>query len=260
MNIIHVLILSIVEGITEFLPVSSTFHLIQTANLLRIPQNDFTKLFEVFIQSGAILSVVLLFIRPILKDRELMNKTLISFLPTAVIGLVLHKIIKDVFFESQFLMISVFIGFGIIFLVTELLVQQKKITLNKETKKLTYMQAFAIGLFQSLAVIPGVSRAGAVIIGMMFLGYKRDESAKYSFILSIPTIFAASFYDLFKMREVAFSNMNNAGLLAVGFVASFIGSYFVVKWLIQYLQRNSLALFGWYRVVLGIIILLNMFK
>lgn len=255
MNIIHVLILSIVEGITEFLPVSSTFHLIQTAKILGIPQSDFTKLFEVFIQAGAILSVVFLYAKTILKDKELMKKTLISFLPTAIIGLVLYKVIKNVFFESPYLMTGVFIIFGIVFLIAEYLVQQKKLKLHHDTKDLTYKQAFIIGLFQSLAVIPGVSRAGAVIISMMFLGYKRDESARYSFILSIPTIFAASFYDLYKMREVAFSNLNNGGILILGFVGAFVSSYLVVKWLIQYLQRNSLAFFGWYRILLGIIIL-----
>lgn len=256
MNIIHVLVLSIVEGITEFLPVSSTFHLILTVKLLNISQNDFVKLFEVFIQAGAILSVVLIYFQSIIKDRELMKKTVVSFIPTAIIGFVLYKFIKTVFFNSPYLMTSVFILFGIIFLVVEYLVNQKKIKLHMDVKNLSYQQAIIVGLIQSLAVIPGVSRAGAVIISMMFLGYKRDESARYSFILSIPTIFAASFYDLYKMREVAFQNMNNAGLLLVGFIGAFICSYFVIKWLLAYLQKNSLVLFGWYRIVLGIIILL----
>lgn len=256
MNIFHVLILSVVEGITEFLPVSSTFHLILTAKILRIAQSDFVKLFEVFIQAGAILSVVLIYFQSIIKDRELMKKTVVSFIPTAVIGFVLYKLIKTVFFNSPYLTTGVFILFGIIFLIIEYFVNKKRIKLHKEVKNLSYKQALMVGLMQSLAVIPGVSRAGAVIIAMMVLGYKRDESARYSFILSIPTIFAASFYDLYKMREVAFQNMNNAGLLLIGFIGAFASSYFVVKWLLSYLQRNSLALFGWYRVVLGIILLI----
>lgn len=256
MNIIHVVVLSIVEGITEFLPVSSTFHLILTAKLLSISQNSFVELFEVFIQAGAILSVVLLYFQSIIKDRELMKKTFVSFVPTAVVGLVLYKMIKTIFFNSPYVMVGVFIFFGIIFLILEYLVIQKKIKLYKEIKSLTYKQAALIGLVQSLAVIPGVSRAGAVIVSMMVFGYKREESARYSFILSIPTVFAASFYDLYKMRAVAFDNLNNAGLLALGFIGAFVCSYFVVKWLLSYLQRNSLALFGWYRVVLGIILLI----
>lgn len=256
MQIIHVLILSIIEGITEFLPISSTFHLIQTANLLGIEQNEFAKLFEVFIQAGAILSVVLIYYSSIWKDRQLIKKTLISFFPTAVIGLVLYKVIKNVFFESPNLMIFVFILFGIIFLITEFLVKKKKILLNNEITKLTYKQAFIVGVIQSLAVVPGVSRAGTVIIAMMFLGYKRDESAQYSFILSIPTIFAASLYDLYKEREVVIANLNNMGLLFLGFIFTFISSYFVVKWLLQYLQKHSLTLFGWYRIGLGIIMLI----
>lgn len=256
MNIIHTIILSIVEGITEFLPVSSTFHLIFTSKLLGIPDSSFVQLFEVFIQGGAILSVVIIYFQTILKDLELSKKIVVSFFPTAIVGLVLYKMIKKVFFQSPYLMIGVFILFGIIFLITEYLVKHKKINLQKSTKTLTYKEAIIIGLIQSLAVIPGVSRAGAVIIAMMFLGYKRDESARYSFILAIPTILAASFYDLYKMRDVAFHNMNNIRVLSLGFVGAFVCSYFVVKWLLSYLQRNSLTVFGWYRVALGIIILI----
>ncbi len=257
MNIINVLILSIVEGITEFLPISSTFHLILTAKILGIAQSDFTKLFEVFIQAGAILSVVLIYLRSIITDQKLMKKTLVSFLPTAIVGLVLYKVIKTIFFESPNLMVGVFILFGIIFLILEYLVKQKKIKLHKDIEDLTYRQAFIVGLIQSLAVIPGVSRAGAVIVSMMVFGYKRDESARYSFILSIPTIFAASFYDLYKMRDVAFHNTNNFGILIIGFTGAFISSYFFVKWLLSFLQRHSLALFGWYRLAVGIIILVT---
>lgn len=256
MNILQVLVLSLVEGVTEFLPVSSTYHLILSANLLGIAQNEFAKLFEVFIQSGAILSIVFLYGRTILKDTELMKKTILSFIPTAVIGFLMYKIIKNVFFESGFETTLIFICVGAVFLILEFLVLKKHVHLTKDLKSLSYRNAFLVGLIQSAAIIPGISRAGAVIVAMMILGYKRSESARYSFMLSIPTIFAASFYDVYKMRETVLNNLNNAGLLILGFAGAFVSSYIVVRWLIGYLQRNSLALFGWYRIVLGIIIII----
>ena len=250
--------LGIVEGITEFLPISSTFHLIFVGKILGVPQNEFTSLFEVFIQSGAILSVVFLYFKDIIKDMELAKKALASFIPTAIVGLVLHKIIKTVFFQSSWLMIAVFFIMAIVFFVVEYLIRSKKLKVEKNIAQVDYKMAVLIGLAQSLAVIPGVSRAGSVIVAMMFLGVRRDEAAKYSFILSIPTIFAASALDLFQMRHVVSSNMNNAGLLLIGFVVAFASSYGIVKWFIGYLQKHSLDTFGWYRIVAGIMVVTAM--
>ncbi|MEO6508885.1 MAG: undecaprenyl-diphosphate phosphatase, partial [Patescibacteria group bacterium] len=192
MNIFQSIILGVVEGITEFLPISSTFHLIFASKLLDIPQNDFLKLFEVVIQGGAILSVVILYIKELLSDRELLKKVIVSFLPTATIGFVLYKVIKNVFFEADLLMLAVFLIVGIIFIVVEK--SHRNQALTQPIDKLTYKDAFIIGLVQALAVIPGVSRAGSVILAMIFLGYNRPNAAKYSFMLSIPTILAASGY------------------------------------------------------------------
>jgi undecaprenyl-diphosphatase len=255
MTIIHTIILGIVEGITEFLPISSTFHLIFTSKLLGLAQSDFAKLFEVFIQSGAILSVVILYFKTIWNDRELMKKVIVSFIPTAAIGFVLHKVIKEVFFETDVLMISVFIGMGLVFFLIEYLVKKQKVVLKKTVDTLDYKHAIIIGLVQALAVIPGVSRSGSVMVGMIAQGYTREESARYSFLLAIPTIFAASLYDLYEMKDVALANTNNLNLLLIGFVAAFASSYVIVKWFIQYLQKHSLVVFGWYRIVLGIIML-----
>ncbi len=255
MNIFHSIVLGIVEGITEFLPISSTFHLIYGAKFIGVKQDDFAKLFEVFIQSGAILSVLILYINELWKDRLLVKKILVSFIPTAIIGLLLHKLIKDVFFDSNVIMMTAFFLMGIWFFVLEYLIWGNKIRIEKKINGLNYKQAFFVGVAQSLAVIPGVSRAGAVIVMMMVLGYRRDESAKYSFMLSIPTIFAASFYDLYKMRDVAMTNTSNIGILLIGFVTAFISSYIIVKWFISFIARNSLLPFAWYRIVAGIIIL-----
>lgn len=256
MNVFQAVILGVVEGITEFLPISSTFHLIFTSSILRVSQDDFTKLFEVFIQSGAILSVALLFFTDVVKYKELMKKVLVSFLPTAIVGFVLYEFIKQVLFENQILMIGIFALVGVVFLLVERMIKKDKVTLKKDIQSLTYKEAIIIGLVQSLAVLPGVSRAGAVIVAMMLLRFKRDKAAYYSFLLSVPTIFAASFFDLYKMRDIISYYSNNWILLIVGFVTAFASSYFVVKWFIRFLQKNTLLIFGFYRILLAIILLL----
>jgi len=256
MDIESAIVLGLVEGVTEFLPISSTFHLIFVSKFLHLPQSDFLKLFEVFIQSGAILSVLILYFRELIKDFDLLKKVIVSFIPTALIGFLMYKVIKNIFFQADALMLSVFFLVGIVFIGYEWYIQKKHVKLTKTSDKLSYKQAILIGIIQAFAIVPGVSRSGAVILGMMFLGYKRDESAKYSFILAVPTIFAASAYDLFKMRSVLSSQSDNMMILAIGFVTAFVSSYIVIKWLIGYLKGHPLSLFGWYRIVLVIIVLL----
>ena len=256
MNIFQSVVLGVVEGITEFLPVSSTFHLIWTSRFLGLTQNDFTKLFEVFIQGGAVLAVIFLYFKEVMRDRQLIIKLILSFIPTALVGFLMYKIIKGVLFESTQTITIVFIIIGAVFLVVEYLIQKKWLKLEKNIAKLSYGQAVLIGLLQSLSVLPGVSRAGAVIVGMMFFKFKRSEAAKYSFMLSVPTILAASFYDLYKMREIVFVSTDKLVVLLVGFVVALASAYVGVKWLIGFLQNHSLTFFGWYRIILGIILLL----
>lgn len=256
MNIFQSVILGIVEGITEFLPVSSTFHLIWTSRFLSLTQNDFTKLFEVFIQGGAVLAIVFLYFKEVMRDRALFVKLLLSFIPTAFVGFLMYQIIKGVFFESTQTITIAFIFLGVVFLVVEYLIQKKWLKLEKNIAKLSYGQAILIGVAQSLSVLPGVSRAGAVILGMMFFRFKRSEAAKYSFMLSVPTILAASLYDFYKMREVVFESTDKLGVLFIGSVVAFGSAYLGVKWLIKFLQTHSLSFFGWYRIILGIILLL----
>lgn len=251
MTFLHAIILGIVEGVTEFLPVSSTFHLIFAAKILGIQQTNFVKLFEVVIQSGAIFSVVLLYIKTILEDHELVKKTIVAFIPTAIVGFVLQKVIQDVFFESVPLMLSAFIIVGIIFIVYEFLLATKKTSLARSLTSFTYLEALFVGAMQACAVVPGVSRAGAVILAMMFLKFKRSEAARFSFLLAVPTILAAGGLDIIKMRHDLFSSPSNIPLLLVGMVVSFISAYIVVKWFIKYLQTHSLAIFGWYRIIVG---------
>ncbi|HLL61232.1 MAG TPA: undecaprenyl-diphosphate phosphatase [Candidatus Nitrosocosmicus sp.] len=249
MNIFHAIILGIVEGMTEFLPISSTFHLIFTSKLLGLEQTEYLKFFEVFIQAGAILAVVVVYFQYILKNKQNIKSVLISFIPTAVIGFLLHKIIKNLFFNSDQLMIGAFFVVGILFLVIEYLIQKKKLMLHKSIMEITLMTAILIGLGQALAVLPGVSRAGAVMITMMILGYKREEAALYSFLLAVPTILAASSFDLLKFDFSLLNHGASIVYLATGFITAFLSALVVIKWFIRFLQKNSLVPFGIYRLV-----------
>lgn len=259
MDIIQTIILGVVEGITEFLPVSSTAHLIIVAKWLGIAQTDFQKFFEVFIQSGAILAVIFLYFQYVWKHKDLIWKVLTSFVPTAIVGLLLHKVIKGVFFESYTLITGALLVVGLLFIIVEQLIKDGKIKLTHGLNDINWQSAGLIGVAQSLAVIPGVSRAGIVIVFMMILGYKREESAVYSFLLAVPTILAASALDFVKTEQVLLSPGNGQLLLViVGFITSFVVAYFSVKWLVDYLKKNSLSSFGIYRIALAIILLLTL--
>ena len=255
MNYLHAITLGIVEGMTEFLPISSTAHLIIVSKLLRLPSSDFQKFFEVFIQSGAILAIILIYFEYILKHKEILKKIGLSFIPTAIIGFLLYKVIKTIFFESGILIIMAMFSVGILFFVLEYFISSKKISLTRSLNGLTFAQAVFIGLAQSLAVVPGVSRSGIVMLYMMLVGYKRDEAALYSFLLAAPTIIATSGDDLFKMRHIFNDSIHYLPLLLVGLITSFLVAYVVIKWFIGFLKNNSLVPFGIYRVVLAIILL-----
>lgn len=256
MNIIQTIILGIVEGITEFLPISSTAHLIITSKILQLQQTEFLKLFEVFIQSGAILSVLFLYFKYLLKNKNVWIKLFISFIPTAIIGFLFINIIKDIFFESSWVLIMAIFIVGLIFLYVENKIKKGTLVIKNKITDISYPHAFLIGFFQSFAIIPGVSRAGAVIVSMLFMGYRRDESAIYSFLLAVPTIAAASIFDLYKNIDLVSKSSTNIQLLLLGFIVSFISAYFSVKWLISYLKKNSLSPFGYYRIALAIILVL----
>ncbi len=258
MNFFHAIILGIIEGVTEFLPISSTFHLIFASKFLGLKSDDFLKLFEVFIQSGAILSVVILYLVEFKKNPGLIKKVMASFIPTAIIGLLLRKIIKDVFFEDTALMLfaSFFVGF--IFILVELLIKKGKLKITKSLAKLSLTQAAIIGVFQATAIVPGVSRSGATILGLLLLGFNRPEAALYSFLLAIPTIIAASGLDLVKTPLNVVISGNHPALLLTGFITAFIFAFISVRWLINYLKTHSLTPFGLYRIVLSPILFLLM--
>ena len=225
MTIINAIILGFVEGMTEFLPISSTAHLIISSKLLNIPATEFQKFFEVFIQSGAILAVVFVYWKTIFKNRNLMINVILSFIPTAIVGFLLHKIIKGVFFESFTLIAASLFVVGLFFIIFEFLIKRQIIKTNKKIIQMTILQALLIGIGQSLAVVPGVSRAGAVILTMMLLGFDREESALYSFVLAVPTLFAASAFDFIKTDPQLIFEGSNLLFLFVGLIASFFSAF-----------------------------------
>jgi len=255
MNIIQAIILGIVEGVTEFLPISSTAHLILAARLLGQTQNEFLKSFEIIIQLGAILSVIVLYGGSLLRKPEVWTRIMAAFVPTAVIGFLLYKVIKNILFAHVNIILgSLFLG-GL-FLATFDSIHKEERSSVDEIVKIPYRTAIIIGLFQSLSVIPGVSRAAATIIGGLIFGIKRKTIVEFSFLLAIPTMLAATGLDLMKNAR-AFSS-DQLVLLMAGFVTSFIIAIFSVKFLLQYIQKNNFIFFGIYRMIVPIIWLLLM--
>jgi len=255
MSVWESIFLGMIEGLTEFLPVSSTFHLIAAGRLLGTGAGELAKLFVVVIQSGAILAVLILYWKKLRKDGGLAKKMIVAFLPTAALALPAYSTIKGVFFESYGWMIAIFMFVGVLFLAFETLVKKGMIRPDRELAGLTYRNAVLIGLAQCLAFFPGVSRAGAVILAMMALGYRRDDSAAFSFLLAVPTILAAGAYDLYKTRDLLLASGSSVFTLLIGFGTAFIVAYLAVKWLVRYLQRHTLNLFGLYRLIAGGVLL-----
>jgi len=244
------LILGVVEGITEFLPVSSTGHLILASKLMGIEQTDFHKTFEVVIQLGSILAVIFTFKEKIFHSIELWKRLIVGFLPTAVLGFTLYKIIKSLF-TSETVAYMLVIG-GVIFIVVELFYKEKEHHVA-DVEKVSYKQAFLIGLFQSLAMVPGTSRSGATIIGGMLIGLKRQTATEFSFLLAVPTMLAATAYDMLKhYHEFDFSE---AQALGIGFVTAFIVALGIIRWFLGFVKKHSFISFGVYRIIVGLIFL-----
>ncbi|TAL82133.1 MAG: undecaprenyl-diphosphatase UppP [Bacteroidetes bacterium] len=250
MNLFHALILSIVEGITEFLPISSTGHLILTSNLLYIPQTEFVKSFEIIIQMGAICAVLLLYGKFLLqrKGRKLLVNLFLAFIPTAILGFTLYKYIKQYLIGSSFVtVISLFIG-GLILVGFEKLFKSDK---EKTIETLTPLQSIYIGLGQSVSMIPGVSRAATTIIGGMLCGLSRRQAIEFSFFLAIPTMFAATGFDLVK-TQFSFSSSEYI-MLIEGFIGAFLTALIAIKFLLNFIQKHTFIPFGIYRIVIALL-------
>lgn len=251
MDIIHAIILGIIEGITEFLPISSTGHLIVASELMGLPQTKENVAFEVIIQLSAILAVIANY-----KDKfhpkhfELWVKVLIAFLPLAIIGFIFKDHIKALF-SIQVVAVMFIVG-GIVFLIIEYF-QRDVVYKTVEVEDISYKQAMWVGVAQVFALIPGTSRAGSTIVGALLTGMSRKASAEFSFLLALPVMGVTSGYELLKN----YKEFNTDGLLtlAVGFVVSFIVAYFTMKLFLKFLQKFTFVGFGIYRIIFGAILL-----
>lgn len=263
MNFFDAIILGVVEGLTEFLPVSSTGHLILTGYLLGLPNSDFLKTFEISIQLGAILAVAVIYFKSLFADRLVMIRILVAFLPTAVLGAVLYKIVKTVFLESyQLIAWSLLIGGAIIILFEwrrKKILKPEKVEQKKSQKlalveEIDLKKSFWLGIIQSLAMIPGVSRSGATIIGGMALGVSRRNIVEFSFLLAFPTMLAATSLDIWKSRTVF--DEHNFLLLAIGLIVAFLVAWASIKLFLGFIKKNTFTVFGIYRILIGILLLL----
>lgn len=251
MDIFDAVILGIVEGITEFLPISSTGHMILSAKLMGLEQTQFLKTFEVAIQLGSILAIVAMYFKKLLDSRALWFKLLIGFVPTGILGLTLYKSIKG-FFSPSVVAYMLIVG-GVVFLLVEKFYRCEDYRIEK-VEDVSYKQAFLIGLFQSLAMIPGTSRSGSTIIGGLLLGLSRKCSAEFSFLLAIPTMFAATFYDVYKNHSLFQSS--HMEYLLIGGVVAFLTSLVVIKIFMKFISAFTYVGFGIYRILIGGIFLL----
>ena len=246
MSLFHALILGIVEGITEFLPISSTAHLILTSHLLRIAESEFVKSFEIIIQLGAILSVVVLYWRRFW-NWDVVKKLVVAVIPTGAIGLTVYKAIKGYLLGNIPVVLAALVVGGIALIVFERF-QEQRTQIDADFSEITYRKAFLIGLFQAIAVIPGVSRSAATIVGGSLIGVSKRTIVDFSFMLAVPTMLAATGLELVKGRSALAGHYD---VLAVGFVVSFITAIVAVKSFLGYIKTRDFAAFGWYRIVLA---------
>ena len=248
------LFLGLLEGLTEFIPVSSTGHLLLAGHFLGFQSAG--KTFEVVIQLGAVLAVLFVYASKLWNvfstapknaaSRRFILSVLIAFLPAVVVGVLAHDIIKNVLFETPTLIAVMLILGGIVLLFTDRLVTNPRYT---DAMQFPLGMSLTIGVVQCLAMIPGVSRSGATIVGALALGADRRAAAEFSFFLSMPTMAGAFAYDLYKNRDVL--DASALSEIALGFVAAFLAAILVVRWVLGYVSRNGFTLFGWWRIIVG---------
>ncbi|MEK6628099.1 MAG: undecaprenyl-diphosphatase UppP [Bdellovibrionota bacterium] len=247
MSFLEVLLLSFVEGLTEFIPVSSTGHLILTNAFMKTQATDFTKAFDVIIQFGAILAVVYLYKDKLKWNYQFYLHIALAFIPTAIIGFLLKNKIDQLFESTTVVAVSLIIG-GLILIGIDSWFK------NRNLQNLNPKSSLLIGLFQSISMIPGVSRSAATIIGGQFVGLSREKATEFSFILAIPTMAAASGYKLWKIRDLLESSQSLNLLLGVLF--SFVFAVLAIKFFISIVNKYGFKYFGYYRIILGALVLI----
>lgn len=246
MNWIEVIVLAAVEGLTEFLPVSSTGHMIIVSKLMNLPHSDFLGSFEIIVQVGAILAVLFKYWTLLWRRKDYWPLIMAAFIPTSVVGFLGYSLIKKFFLGNvEITMMGLLIG-GLILVVVEKLFKN-----GKDLDQMNWRQSFFVGLLQTLAIIPGVSRSASTIIGGQIVGLSRKAAVEFSFLLGLPVLMAAAGYDLLKVG-FDFSTTEWSQLI-VGIGIAFVVARLSVNWLIGYVEKRSLAVFGWYRIVLALI-------
>jgi len=259
MNIIQVIILAIIEGLTEFLPVSSTGHMVVTSSLMGISKDEFVKLFEIVIQLGAILAVVVLYFKRFIRSINFYFKLVVGVIPAVILGLLLKKYIEGWLENPLIVAVAFVVGGAILLFVDDWF---NKPSVNQE-KDINYLTALKIGFFQCLAMIPGVSRSAASIVGGMSQKLSRTAAAEFSFFLAVPTMFGATVKDLWDFHK---ANTLSAGqlhddikYLVIGSAIAFIVAMLAIKSFITFLEKRGFKLFGYYRIVAGIVIIILYF-
>jgi undecaprenyl-diphosphatase len=257
MDLLTAIILGIVEGVSEFLPISSTGHMILASHLMGLEHTEFLKSFEISIQVGAILSVVALYCRLLLVNFEVIKRVIVAFIPTGVLGLTVYKLVKGYLMGSAAVVLwSLFLG-GVFLIVFELWHREED-SAEDDLSRIPYKTAVIIGLFQSIAMIPGVSRSASTIVGGLILGLKRKTIVEFSFLLAVPTMLAATVYDLYKTG--AQMTLPQLDFLIAGFVTSFIVALLSIKFLLRFIQTHTFIPFGIYRILLVGVLYLMMYK
>lgn len=252
MSLIEVFILALVEGLTEFLPVSSTGHMIIASTLLGIQKDPFVKVFEVCIQFGAILAVVALYFKRFFRNFNFYITLFVGFLPTGILGLLLKKYIDQLLESVEVVALSLLLG-GIILIFIDKIFPPEK---EEKDKEVDFKTAFWIGFIQSISMIPGVSRSAATIIGGLSQKLSRKTAAEFSFFLAVPTMFAATLKSMYDERELLLSSTDHLGLLLVGNVVAFVVAYLAMKAFVQFLNKHGFRWFGYYRILVGLSILI----
>jgi undecaprenyl-diphosphatase len=251
MTFFEAILIAIVEGLTEFLPVSSTGHMILASAALGMENTPFLKTFEISIQIGAILAIVTMYIKRFFKSFDICLKLLVAFIPSAVVGFLAYPYIKEYLFSPLIVSVTLILGGIILILVDRKVVH--KVSRYPEIEKISVKNAFFIGLAQCVSVIPGVSRAGATIVGGVFNGLNKKQATEFSFLLAVPTMFAATGYDLYK-TPVAFTS-HEISLLITGLVTAFLFAWLAVKGFLILVGKFGFIHFGWYRILVGFLFL-----
>ena len=244
------ILLGIVEGATEFLPISSTGHLILAGSVLGLEQTVFLKSFEIAIQLGAIGAVVALFWRAFL-DIELLKRLAAAFIPTGVLGFLLYPLVKEYLIGNVSVVLWALALGGAALILFERWHNESQEETGQSVRDITYQQSVFIGLFQAISIIPGVSRAGATIVGGLLLGLRRVAIVEFSFLLAVPTLLAATGYDMYKNASDFVTGQFL--LLATGFITSFVVAVFAIRWLLRFVQTHSFTPFGVYRIILALV-------